>query len=74
VEYIEFWSIIVIGNSNKLQKLILERKINLARNILKFGNYPIYFSAKFHIVVKNWKKNIVTNSKFRKQNCQIFFK
>ncbi len=73
MEYIEFWSIIVIGNSNKLQKLILERKINLVRNILKFGNDPIYYSAKFHIVVKNWKKKLSQIQSLEKK-LPIFFK
>ncbi len=58
MEYIEFWSIIVTGNSNKLQKLILERKISLARNIVKFRNDPIHFSVKFHIVAKNLGKKL----------------
>ncbi len=72
MEYIEFWSVIVIGNSNKLQKLILERKISLASNSVKFGNDPIFFSAKFHIVAKFWKKkHIVTNLMFRKQTTKI---
>jgi hypothetical protein len=43
----------VIGNSIKLQKLILEREIGLVmNNNVKFGNEPIYFGAKFHTIVK----------------------
>jgi hypothetical protein len=36
----------------------LEGKFSLASNSVKFGNDPIYFSAKFHIVAKFWKKTL----------------
>ncbi len=62
----------VIGNSIKLQKLILERKIGLVMsNNVKFGNEPIYFGAKFHTIAKFLgEKQIVKNSMLKKKSSK----
>jgi hypothetical protein len=39
VEDIDFWVEFVIGNSNKLQKLVLERKISWALNVFTLPNF-----------------------------------
>jgi hypothetical protein len=63
----------VIGNSIKLQNLILEREIGLVMsNNVKFGNGLIYFGAKFHTIAKSLgKKQIMTNSMFLKESSKI---
>jgi len=49
----------VIGNSIKLQNLILEIEIGLVmNNSVKFGNEAIYFGAKFHIAMKFFGEKI----------------